>query len=62
MFITHILAAFTLAAALGQAEPVLVSPHTSMAECEDAKRAAVAQIPEGSPIGLACLAIIWSDA
>ena len=62
MFITHILAVFTLAAAMGQEAPQMVSPHTSAAECLTAKSRLKAEIPEGAPVGVACLKIVWEDA
>lgn len=62
MFITHILAVFTLAAALGQEAPQAVSAHTNEAECLAAKNRLKAELPAGVPLGVACLKIIWEDA
>lgn len=64
MFISYILAAFTVAAAMGQQEPVLLSPHQDLSSCLVAKSRMKKEIEAqqlAEPIGLACLKIVWED-
>lgn len=63
MFISYILAAFTLAAAMGKEAPILLSGHQTYSECLTAQgRAKLEAEKQGrTDLGIACLKIVWGD-